>query len=344
MSFFSLDSRACRSILTLILGGCITLLVYAHIFFSTTNNLETYLNVYSEAISNYQAAGTADRMMASNATLQVFHASLNTESLPFSLAAVPDSMSGPNAPVALPVEVFTAQTAFPADNLTNYSLSVQYSSTPSSTVFVPTIMPSQQLRTASVECTNNYGCSADEMREKCQAATCSDGVQNGGPGAADNYQQLTCIYMSHVPYLCKVITKATDGSNRWEWSTDYEYCDWPFKVPARKCGYDGSTLPFQIRTDDDPYIILSKITEGKMYFGVSLTTQRIYGGLCLTGGVLVAVGLAVALWLLCGRPRPSCSFSRPSFFGPTVTTRLTETDPVEDYFSNRTAVKIQSTN
>jgi hypothetical protein len=339
----SSSNNICAYIYGFLLGCCITLLVYAYIFFTTTNNLQTYLNVYSGAIANYQAAGTADRMMSSSATLHVFNPYYTTQSMPMSLAAIPVNMSGPNAPIPLPVEVFTATTWFPTDNLTTYNLTIQYSSTASATAAVPTIMPSQQLRTAKVKCYSRYGCSADEMREKCQGATCPQGVQFGGPGNADNGQELTCIYMTHVPYVCRVITKATDGSNRWVWSTDYEYCDWPFNVPARVCGYDGNTLPFQIRTDDDPYVILSKITHGNIYFGITSTMQRIYGGLCLAGGLILAVLLIGCFWAVCcGCKCPSFSRSSSSYSSSStpyvpVSTATAElnavsyTDPAEDY-------------
>jgi hypothetical protein len=61
-------------------------------------------------------------------------------------------------------------------------------------------------------------------------------------------------------------------------------------------------------------------------------------------GLILIVVLIVWMWILCGRPRPSISLPRPTFFAPTATTPLRGSDPIDDYFSSRTAVKIHSTN
>ena len=88
-----------------------------------------------------------------------------------------------------------------------------------------------------------------------------------------------------------------------------ESCDWPFTAQKRMCGLNlpNPRLNYMIKAADDPYIELSRLTQGTGDLGLNAAQQRALGiGLTVVGALFCTAVICVVA-RLCGCSMPSRS-------------------------------------
>eukprot|EP00658_Telonema_sp_P-2_P077235 TRINITY_DN6937_c0_g2_i5.p3 TRINITY_DN6937_c0_g2~~TRINITY_DN6937_c0_g2_i5.p3 ORF type:complete len:113 (-),score=37.93 TRINITY_DN6937_c0_g2_i5:174-512(-) len=83
-------------------------------------------------------------------------------------------------------------------------------------------------------------------------------------------------------------------------SATYMSCYYPFStVDTQSYSTDSITnVPFQLRLNTDPFIVMQKITKGDMNFGITLGQQRAIAAACIGIGCVMIACIALVSFIL----------------------------------------------
>ncbi len=95
--------------------------------------------------------------------------------------------------------------------------------------------------------------------------------------------QSTCTWNL---YPSRTMCVQMSWSNTSGWQSTSNYCDYPFTTPSYSCqvNYGVTEVTFQLRSTNDPYVILQSLTKGSNDFGFTAAQQR------NTGLALIGIG------------------------------------------------------
>ena len=154
---------------------------------------------------------------------------------------------------------------------------------------------------SDAKCTSSYAssrysdiCYASDMERYCNSRSTKCRAMYTGPDSCRvGYPCGQCYWYEQPKSLCMVIEKYFDG---WHRSAIKSSCDYPFNgKQATECGGGMNMLPLQLRSSDDPYIILSDVTKGDMDFGITKEEQRRLGVLLLGLGAVFTVAMVCVI-------------------------------------------------
>lgn len=179
-----------------------------------------------------------------------------------------------------------------------------------------------------ISCSSQYSsanqyCSSSSMQAKCRSQYGSGATYNGGgcyqSGGSCGY----CSYNTYLQSFCVVISQS-GSSGAWQQSASKQSCQYPFTSSSDQVygSYSPSTIPFNVYTSSDPYLVLQQQTEGTNNFGLTRAQQTTIGlGLAAGGGVLTAVvivGIVVVARMVSNRQpsQPSAVPAVPIYDDP----------------------------
>ena len=192
-------------------------------------------------------------------------------------------------------DVDTFQSVYMASSISSQPNSVAYNlaTVASTTVTVPGSTYSSVL-SGSVRCRQSY-CSSSKAANLCKdkygsSATSSD--------TCNNDQYCSCQYTRSLQQYCIV---ATASGASYVMSSAYQSCFYPFSNRDTQ-QFTGNAAPgsvsFELRMDTDPFVIMQKITEGSMDFGITAGQQRTAGiALIIIGCIMIACLVLVGFGL-----------------------------------------------
>lgn len=256
------------------------------------NNRGDEVGTYNAAVGQYQLLD-ARVMQGSNGTLSNVWG--NSGSSTFSGNLVPQTVSivvegdldgvAPATSTVLQTPSASVTGSFSAMLINNVGIN--------STLKFPAAPATQNLQ-ISVKCTSNNYCSSSRMASLCQAASgCNNAVWLPSSGCSSQSTCSGCSYTLVPKYICYQISPSVSSgwANTISSAAGNPTCDYPFNTQPMVCPSSGSTgyVPFTLRSSTDPYITLSRVTKGKMNFGLTSAQQRGIGfGLAVVGGLLIA--------------------------------------------------------
>jgi hypothetical protein len=137
-----------------------------------------------------------------------------------------------------------------------------------------------------------YDCDEIRMGDYCVAAfggTYDDDI--GGCSAGDTCG--TCTFTGSLSRACIVMAFDTDGTARP--SSKYQSCYYPFDhheyVPS------ASSATIEVMSENDPFIALQRLTDGRNDFGITAKEQRDLGVVLLVTGAGVAIVFALVIYV-----------------------------------------------
>lgn len=99
----------------------------------------------------------------------------------------------------------------------------------------------------------------------------------------------TCSYVSYLRSVCFVIARSSSNAGAWIQDPSYQSCDYPFRAQRYEAVTKSQTIPFQMRANTDPWIVLQRLSQGTMDFGLTQSQQIALGiALIAIGGALTA--------------------------------------------------------
>jgi hypothetical protein len=180
------------------------------------------------------------------------------------------------------------------------TFTAQYASGPS-TVLVVSPPQLSSPKSTSVSCDTSSGCSSSTMQSKCTNAapsSCASRASIIGYASCSGKCTLTCSWTEDLVDVCRVMKFSGE---QWQPDPSKTYCRYPFtRLTYGVCfSSTSSSLPYRIRSSDDPFVVLQALTSGTNDFGLTEAQQRLIGIALIIGGGLILSGL-VAL-CICAR-------------------------------------------
>ena len=154
-------------------------------------------------------------------------------------------------------------------------------------------------KSGSVTCRDSSGCSYSAVTRLCQ-----DKYGNSASATTTSYcredKSCSCSYYTYLQQYCLVAAPSPTNASAFIMSTTYNSCYYPFKTTDDQ-SYKGTTItnvPFQLRLNTDPFIIMQKITKGDMNFGITAGQQRAIAAACIGIGCVMIACIALVSYIL----------------------------------------------
>ena len=156
-----------------------------------------------------------------------------------------------------------------------------------------------KVETGTVTCTSSSGCASGSAALNI----CQDkyGTTARATSTCNKDKTCYCEYTTYLSTYCIVVAETAPGSNyTYDISPTYKSCFYPFSsVDTQKFKpTTTSSIPFQLRLNTDPFIIMQKITKGDMNFGLTLAQQRMIGLVLLSIGCIMVACVGVISFVL----------------------------------------------
>lgn len=160
---------------------------------------------------------------------------------------------------------------------------------------VVNVPPERRSHQTPAYCLNSYTCTMNHMREMCQARHGATARYVGTHGRCGlNEQCGVCEFQTERLHTICIVTLASTGFGRRAGGRDNRYrsCFYPFGDQDHKYIADNSSAPFvevQVRSSNDPFLVLQRVTEGTNNFGDMKSRQTNIGIACVVVGAVLAV-------------------------------------------------------
>eukprot|EP00758_Cryptobia_borreli_P013870 Tbor_TRINITY_DN5873_c0_g2::TRINITY_DN5873_c0_g2_i4::g.7140::m.7140 len=152
-------------------------------------------------------------------------------------------------------------------------------------------------KTVSVSCQRNRGCSHSEMENNCKSRYSSS--KYTGSGCQHKGQCGSCEYKVYIKDICAVASRKLSDPKRYIRDSSKESCNYPFTSTSfATTTKKHSGIELSLRTSDDPYIALQRITRGTNNFGLSKGQKMSIGFACLGVGVLLIICMFVFIFVV----------------------------------------------
>jgi hypothetical protein len=183
--------------------------------------------------------------------------------------------------------------------VSNQTYQLQYAAATGSTSELNFVIPwfkktNRQLRCARDQCTDdcsssNYKCDSSEMNDYCSGEFMGTYVDDDGTCYAGDICG-TCTFNGLLSSACLVIK--LDGTAATP--SNLVSCYYPFQ--DHEYSSTSTSATFEVMSEDDPFIALQRITDGKNDFGITEAQQKNAGLVCLIVGIILTVCVGVGLF------------------------------------------------
>eukprot|EP00758_Cryptobia_borreli_P013872 Tbor_TRINITY_DN5873_c0_g2::TRINITY_DN5873_c0_g2_i7::g.7145::m.7145 len=149
----------------------------------------------------------------------------------------------------------------------------------------------------SVSCKSSRGCSYSDMENYCKRRYPSSKYK--GSGCQHKGQCGFCEYAVYIKDICAVASRNLSDPKRYIRDSSKESCNYPFTSTSfATTTKKHSGIELSLRTSDDPYIALQRITRGTNNFGLSKGQKMSIGFACLGVGVLLIICMFVFIFVV----------------------------------------------
>lgn len=155
-----------------------------------------------------------------------------------------------------------------------------------------------KVESGTATCTSSSGCSGSSATSICQDKY---GSTARTTSSCNKDKSCYCEYTTYLSTYCIVVAETAAGSNySFDLSPTYKSCFYPFSsVDTQKFKTTTTNnIPFQLRLNTDPFIVMQRITKGDMDFGLTLAQQRMIGLVLLSIGCIMVACVGVISFIL----------------------------------------------